>query len=108
MEAKVCVAKQMRRTMAPMEARLWTRLRRNGLGVNFRRQQIVYGFIADFYCNTCRLVIEVDGTAHDADYDAERDRIFAQYGLRVLRFSNEEVQNKIYHVLAHIRLHLIP
>ena len=107
-EAKVNLAKQMRRAMTPMEARLWARLRRNGLGVNFRRQQIVYGFVADFYCNPARLVVEVDGAIHDADYDAERDRIFAQQGLRVLRFSNNDVQNKLSIVLALIQQHLTP
>ena len=58
------------------------RLRRNCLGVDFRRQQIVHGFIADFDCNPARLVVEVDGAVHDAEYDTERDRIFAQHGLR--------------------------
>jgi very-short-patch-repair endonuclease len=56
----------------------WQHLRANQLnGLHFRRQQIIDGFIADFYCHVARLVIEVDGEIHQqqAEYDAERDRV---------------------------------
>ncbi len=68
-EAKVVLAQNMRREMTIAEAILWTRLRRNGLGVNFRRQQIIDGSIADFYCHSAALAVEVDGATHTAEYD---------------------------------------
>jgi very-short-patch-repair endonuclease len=91
--------------MTPAEARLWERLRRNQLeGLHFRRQQVIDGFIADFYCHAVGLVVEVDGDIHNgqADYDAERDRVFARHGLRTLRVSNDEVFRDIGAVLNQV------
>ena len=82
---------------------LWLRLRRNGLGVHFRRQQIIDGFIADFYCHAAALVVEVDGPIHDADYDRERDRIFAVRGISALRFQSQDVEERIGWVVSCIR-----
>ena len=73
--AKLAQAKALRRQMTPAEKLLWRRLRRNQLGYHFRRQQVIAGFIADFYCDTARLVVEVDGGVHEqqADYDESRN-----------------------------------
>jgi very-short-patch-repair endonuclease len=104
-EAKVLRAKQLRREMTPAEARLWERLRRNQLeGLHFRRQQVIDGFIADFYCHSAGVVVEVDGVIHDAqtEYDAERDRIFARRRLRTLRVRNDEVNHDIEKVLRRV------
>jgi len=103
---KQILAERMRRTMTPTETALWQKLRRNQLGVNFRRQQGIDGFIVDFYCHCKTLVVEVDGPVHDADYDAERGRILAERGLTTLRFTNEQVRDNIGFVLYQIRRHL--
>ncbi len=105
-EAKVVLARKMRREMTTAEAILWTRLQRSGMGVNFRRQQIIDGFIADFYCHSAALVVEVDGATHEPDYDKERDRIFAERGITTLRFTNQEVFTKIGFVISRLRQHL--
>ncbi len=99
------IARQMRRVMTPAEALLWSKLRNNQLdGLHFRRQQVVDGFIADFYCRAARLVIECDGAVHlsQLDYDQERDRILSAHNLRILRFSNTRIQNELSNVLAEI------
>lgn len=101
-------AKELRRNMTPAETKLWAALRRNQLdGFHFRRQQIIDGFIVDFYCHAVGLVVEVDGPVHDeaeqADYDAERDRILAARGLCLLRVRNEEVMQNLGSVLERIR-----
>jgi very-short-patch-repair endonuclease len=54
-------AKELRREMTPAEKLLWNELRANKLGVHFRRQQVIAGFIVDFYCHKVGLVVEVDG-----------------------------------------------
>ena len=105
-EAKIILARNMRREMMVNEEILWTRLRRSGLGVSFRRQQIIDGFIADFYRHSAALVVEVDGAGHDAEYDAERDRIFAIRGITTLRFTNKEVYAQIGFVLSRLRQYL--
>lgn len=104
-EEKRELARQLRRTMTPAERALWQHLRRNQLqGLHFRRQQIIDGFIADFYCHAAGLVIELDGAVHgdQAAYDAERTAILERRGLRVLRFHNEQVFGDLEVVLAAI------
>jgi hypothetical protein len=60
--AKVELAKRLRRTMTFEERALWQAIRNNALsGLDFRRQQVIAGFIVDFYCASARLAIEVDG-----------------------------------------------
>ena len=104
---KQALAVQMRREMTPSEKRLWEKLRAGRLnGLSFRRQQVIGGFIADFYCRSARLVIECDGSVHanQLEYDRERDRILATYNLRILRFTNDQINNNLQAVLAQISL----
>jgi very-short-patch-repair endonuclease len=99
-------AHAMRREMTDAEAALWEQLRRNRCGgLHFRRQQVIDGFIADFYCHAAGLVIEVDGGIHEnqSDYDAMRDSIITAHGLRVVRFKHERILNDLTAVLAEIQ-----
>ena len=105
-EEKRQIARNMRRNMTVAEAALWSRLRGGALGTHFRRQQNIAGFIADFYCHAAALVMEVDGPAHDAAYDTERDRIFAGHGLTVVRVTNQQVLEEIDWVLEKVRDYL--
>ena len=92
---KLTLARQMRRLPTPAEAKLWYYLRAGRLnGLHFRRQQVIDGFIADFYCHSVGLVIELDGGVHQdqAEYDAERDRILEERGSRILRLPNSAVE----------------
>jgi very-short-patch-repair endonuclease len=102
---KVQRAKELRHQMTQEEKILWQHIRANQLkGLHFRRQQIIDGFIADFYCHAARLVIEVDGEIHQqqAEYDTERDRVLLARGLRLLRIKNEEVRQNLNSVLMRI------
>jgi very-short-patch-repair endonuclease len=99
-------AKELRREMTPAERRLWNRLRANRLdGWHFRRQQIIDGFIVDFYCHKAGLVIEVDGPIHAKrkTEDAERTLALSVRDLKIVRFNNREVMNNLDHVLRTIR-----
>jgi very-short-patch-repair endonuclease len=86
-------ARELRRNMTPAERQLWEYLKH--APYRFLRQRPIDHFIVDFYCPALRLVIEVDGEQHYTEegkaYDAERDTILQSYGLRVVRFRNEEV-----------------
>lgn len=101
---KVEFARQLRRDMSPVERRLWTRLRSNQMeGFHFRRQQVIAGYIADFYCHSAALAFEIDGITHDKpEYDARRDEVFASKGIKVMRFTNEQVVRQIDDVLQAI------
>lgn len=96
-------AKEFRRNMTAAEKLLWLKLKGNRLGgFHFRRQQIIEGFIADFYCHAARLVIEVDGKIHRlrTKEDQDRDQLFESKGLWVERFRNDEVTNNLSVVLG--------
>jgi very-short-patch-repair endonuclease len=99
------LARELRQRMTPAERALWRALRANRLaGLHFRRQQIIDGFLADFYCHSTGVVLECDGGIHatQSDYDAERDRIIQERGLRVLRFPNERLLTQMDAVLEEI------
>ncbi len=103
------LAKQFRRDMTRAERTLWGRIRDNRLeGVHFRRQQVIDGFIADFYCHSAALVIEVDGATHELQHDLERSAVFEGRGIRTLRFTNAEVYADIERVVKTIRGYLPP
>lgn len=89
------------------EEQLWLYLRENQLGVKFRRQHIIADYIADFACVEKRLVIEVDGGYHKRTIqqidDATRTLGLNRLGIRVVRFSNEEVLYDKERVLQKIR-----
>ncbi|KXK12806.1 MAG: hypothetical protein UZ14_CFX002002044 [Chloroflexi bacterium OLB14] len=105
---KLGLAKELRREMTPTEKMLWGQIRANKLGVHFRRQQIIAGFIVDFYCHKADLVIEVDGSVHNSqeqkEYDAEREKVLTEMGLRITRFKNYEVEKNLQGVVKKIKL----
>lgn len=108
---KLQKAKDLRQKMTEAESVLWRSLKANRfLGYHFRRQQIIRGFIADFYCHAVGLVIEVDGPVHkhQEQEDAERDQTLTEIGLRVLRFKNAEVLTELNRVLDEISKNLTP
>ena len=89
---------------------LWEYLRRNALGVRFRRQFIIGDFIVDFACLEKKLVVEVDGLYHFTDEQMEEDRKrtyhISQLGFRVIRFTNEEIMTNINKVITNIKKNL--
>jgi very-short-patch-repair endonuclease len=98
-------AKELRREMTPAEKILWNELRANKLGVHFRRQQVIAGFIVDFYCHKFALVVEVDGDVHDLqkEEDAKREKVLSAMGLRIVRFGNDEVVRDLSAVVGRIK-----
>jgi very-short-patch-repair endonuclease len=99
-------ARRLRQQLTPAEVSLWNALRRRQLvGLKFRCQHPVGSFILDFYCPSCKLVIEVDGSIHHQQegYDETRTEQLESFGYRVLRFTNAEVLNELPTVLAQIR-----
>lgn len=102
---KIALAKEMRSNMTTAEKILWQNLRANRLGGwHFRRQQIVFGYIADFYCHAASLIVEVDGEIHEHQLleDFERDAILTEAGFTVLRFSNHDIESNLQTVLSKI------
>ena len=90
------IAREMRKKATRQERHLWYDFLRKH-PAHFKRQKVISGFVADFYCARAKLAIEVDGMQHyyaqHIQYDAERTAIFESYGIRVIRFSNESIDN---------------
>ncbi len=92
--------KALRANMTPAEKRMWIVLRRRQLcGKKFRRQHSIGRYIVDFFCMEERLAIEIDGSIHDdplrAAYDVERQQFLEAHGIRVVRFSNEQIRDSL-------------
>lgn len=88
-------ARQLRREMSLPEVLLWQALRARLGGLKFRRQHPSGPYVLDFFCNDARLVIEVDGEAHDRGLrpalDHRRDAWFARAGIVTIRVAARDV-----------------
>jgi len=105
------MAREQRKNMTPAEKKLWQRIRGKKLGMKFRRQHPINRFIADFYCHEARLVVEIDGGYHDKEeqqkYDAGRTKELEEFDIRVIRFTNAEVEENLAGVVIRIK-NLLP
>lgn len=98
-------ARELRQRQTSAEEVLWECLRdRRLFNAKFRRQHNIGRYIADFYCHSTRLVVEVDGEIHNLRQlqDAARDAWMREHGLTVLRFTNDRVLNQLEGVLIAI------
>jgi very-short-patch-repair endonuclease len=101
-------AHALRANMTWAENKLWARLSNKQLnGCRFKRQHPIANYITDFYCHKAKLIIEVDGKIHEEAmriiYDQDRTKAIEQLGCRVLRFTNEDVLDRIDDVISAIR-----
>ena len=99
--------------MTEAEKQLWNRIKEKQiLGLQFRRQHPINIFIADFYCHKIALVIEVDGGVHlnqdQKERDEGRDYFMKELGLKVLRFTNDEIFNDLDEVVNKIMTECTP
>ena len=92
---------ELRKELTPAERKLWTIIRNDQLGFNFRRQHAIGNFIPDFVCIEKKLIIELDGSQHleQEEYDKERTQYLESQGYKVIRFWNNDVINSIEGVI---------
>ena len=99
------VARILRRNMTRQEKHLWYDFLRY-YPVKIYKQRIIDNFIADFYCHSARLIIELDGSHHYTTqgkaHDAARTEILKRYGIDVLRFSNRAIDDNFEGVCSTI------
>jgi very-short-patch-repair endonuclease len=95
--------------MTLAEKKIWSELLRKDKleGFRFLRQKPLDNYIADFYCSELLLVIEIDGESHLSEdakkYDEHRTKVLNAYGIEVLRFTNEEILNRLDYVEMNLR-----
>ena len=98
-------ARVLRKEMTPEERHLWYDFLRN-YPVKIKKQKPIGGYIADFYCESAKLVIELDGSQHYEEagkqYDADRTQYLESQGLMVVRFSNLEINCEFGAVCEHL------
>jgi len=89
-------AKELRKNMTRQESHLWYDYLRL-YPLRFQRQKAIYHYIADFFCASAKLIIELDGHQHESadakEYDYIRTQAFEGAGITVLRFKNEDIEN---------------
>ena len=106
--AKIDRSRELRATMTPAEREFWDMVRnRRMCGLKFRRQQIIDGFVVDFYCDSLGLCVEIDGGVHDygerKEYDQNRDEALCRRVLKILRFTNDEVLKNRDYVIERLK-----
>ena len=101
----IVYAKENRKNPTEAEEKLWDELRNQKLGIKFRRQHLIDKYIADFVCFSKALIIEVDGEIHEftKEEDEIRTNRLTELGFVVIRFTNDQVLNKIESVLESIK-----
>ena len=100
-------AKELRKNMTPWERKLWYDYLRQ-YPVRFQRQKAIGNYIVDFYCAKAKLVVELDGSQHyepeAMQKDQERTTFLEKQGLKVLRFTNREIDLQFWQVCEVIDL----
>lgn len=107
MRPQIQRARELRAQMSKSEVVLWSRLKRlRERGFHIRRQAPFRGYFLDFVCFARRLAIEVDGSQHNeevqADHDVVRDRVLAREGFMVIRIGAGEVLRNLPGVMDRI------
>ena len=102
---KLETARRLRREMTPHERKLWY-LFLQKYPVKIYKQRIIDKYIVDFYCASAKLVIELDGSQHydesALEKDSERTTVLERYGLKVVRYSNREIDREFTAVCEQI------
>lgn len=101
-------AAALRNNMTAAEKILWKKFKdRNLFPSKFRRQHPIDIFIVDFYCHNAKLVVELDGEYHlnkdQIEYDSGRSAEIENWGLKIIRFTNKDVFDKIDNVVLQIQ-----
>ena len=90
-------AQDLRKNMTKEERHLWYDFLKQ-LPITINRQKVIGKYIVDFYIASCKIVIELDGSQHynqeNVEKDKTRDEYFAELGVRVLRYSNRDVNKR--------------
>lgn len=101
----IVLAKNLRKNATPQEKRLWYGFLRQ-YKIRFQRQKAIGNYIADFYCHQAKLVIEIDGSQHYTDKrsssDGIRTTVLEEYGLKVIRFYNKQIDTDFMNVCRYI------
>ena len=104
-EKNITLAKNLRKKAPPQENHLWYDFL-SKYEIRFQRQKSIDNFIADFYCHKAKLIVEIDGSQHYTEKGIKNDdfrtEILEGYDLKVIRFTNEQINTNFYGVCEYI------
>ncbi|MFA5928786.1 MAG: endonuclease domain-containing protein [Candidatus Margulisiibacteriota bacterium] len=95
---KVIFARKLRKEQTCSEEMFWQKVRAGKfLGLKFRRQVVLRGFVVDFCCNGKKLVVEIDGGVHNEqkEYDQNRELVLRKAGFAIIRIPSEDICSNI-------------
>ena len=103
-------AKNLRKNMTKEERHLWYDFLRNH-SLKFRRQAPIGKYILDFYCPEIKLAIELDGSQHYEtiemiEYDKQRTEYLNQFGIKLIRIQNTDINQNFYSVCEYINKYI--
>jgi very-short-patch-repair endonuclease len=103
------LSRQLRKNGTKAEDVFWEAVRnRKCGGLKFRRQQVIARYIADFYCEEVKLVVEIDGSIHENEdvkkNDEKKNAAYTERGLYTLRFTNNEVFELLEYCLGKVKV----
>ena len=95
-------AKELRKRSTKQEKHLWYDFL-SKYNIRFQRQKAIDNYIADFYCDKAKLVIEIDGKQHYmSDKDLSRTKVLESYGIKIIRFTNKQIDTRFREVCEYI------
>ncbi len=101
----ISLAKNLRKAATPQENHLWYDFLAS-YAIRFQRQKAIGNFIADFYCHKAKLIVEIDGSQHEAEKgkrsDEIRTQILEEFGLKVIRIPNHCIDTDFNRVCEYI------
>ena len=101
----ITLAKNLRKNATPQENHLWYDFL-SKYEVRFQRQKAIDNFVADFYCNKAKLIIEIDGSQHYTEESKQKDEfrteILEGYDLQVIRFTSRQINTNVRGVCKYI------
>ena len=103
----IILAKNLRKNSTKQENHLWYDFL-SKYEIRFQRQKAIGNFIADFYCHKAKLIVEIDGSEHYSETGKQKDffrtEILQEHGVRVIRFSNRDINTNFKGVCEYIDL----
>lgn len=103
------LAKALRKNLTKEEKHLWYDFL-STYPIAVRRQKVIGMYIVDFYCPAAKLVIELDGSQHYSEAgqakDRERDAFLVKQGIKVLRYSNDDIHHNFEGICQDIDMHI--
>jgi very-short-patch-repair endonuclease len=104
-KSNITLAKNLRKGATPEERHLWYDFL-SKYKIRFQRQKAIDNFIADFYCHKAKLIIEIDGSQHYSEIGKQKDdfrtEILEGYDLRIIRFTNNQINTNFRGVCEYI------